>query len=35
MTYEGGKVVTVIPDTVITIGNKKVVIEKTEIQAQA
>lgn len=35
MTYEGGKVVTVIPDTVITIGNKKVVIEKTEVQAQA
>ena len=35
MTYESGKVVTVIPDTVITIGNKKVVIEKTEIQAQA
>ena len=35
MTYEGGKVVTVIPDTVITIGNKKVVIEKTEIKAQA
>ena len=35
MTYENGKVVTVIPDTVINIGNKKVVIEKTEIQAQA
>ena len=35
MTYEGGKVVTVIPDTVIAIGNKKIVIEKTEIQAQA
>ena len=28
MTYENGKVVTVIPGTIIGIGNTKVVIEK-------
>ena len=35
MTYENGKAVTVVPKTVINIGNKKVVIEKAEASVKS
>lgn len=35
MTYENGKAVTVVPKTVINIGNKKIVIEKAEASVKS